>query len=110
MDLAGDQDELVELEHQPDDGEMLTRGEHRRTINLFVRRISRVERLCFEDKLDAAGAIERPSLDTIIRTIYRHVRVLRSWWGLGMRAVAVVGTLAGSFAAADAALKILGVL
>lgn len=107
MDLDEVDDEF--LPH-PDDGEFITRGEYRRMSALVVRRLQRIEGLCFEDEKDEQGTVVRPSLDTFIKTGTRHIQTLCDYARAAKRVGALLTAGGATIAAVDQVLRVLGLL
>lgn len=91
-----------DYEPQADDGELITRGEHRRMINVFVKRFEKLESLCFEDTFEPDGVtVKRPSLEHLLESAHKHISVLCAYargfkWmiaGLASIAAAAAGVI-----------------
>lgn len=104
----------VELEDEflphPDDDEFVTRGEYRRMTAVLVRRLQRIEALCFDDELDAEGSLVRPSLSTFIEVAARHIKTLCDYASACRRIGALLAAGGAAIATLDQVLRILGLL
>lgn len=107
MDAAARDD----FEAQPDDGELITRGEHRRMIHVFHDRLSKLEALCFEDAYEDDGkTIKRPSLEHLLESAHKHISVMCTYARAFKRIVIVVGSIGTAIVTVHEVLQFLGLL